>query len=689
MPLSFQHIKIRSKILLLVLGVTFLAVIVLGGIGYWSGQRIIQGSVEERLAAVRDLKSTQIRTYADQVNRDVSEFAKDPMLVDGFLRLKAAFSALPTPTTEHLQSSKRELEQSYRASYEKVGVRPPSDWQAIMLQSRYLNRGSMAETAAYAAVEDSITKLLEPKLKARGFYDLMLVDVETGRLVYTVAKEAELGRNYQDPGLGNSILSQLISRSKPGTTRFSDFHPYPPSHNEVCAFLSSGVVSAGKVVAVVIVQFKSERLSDIMDNSKDWESIGLGETGETYLVGNDRMLRSNSRLFESDTSTFQARQSDAKVGSRSVELGTTVGIQKAQTSSTDLALAGQAGCESTVSYLGEPVQSCYAPIPVFGNPWAIVVEQSNAEAFASIRQFQFAVIGATTLLALLAAWLSVRVANYIVRPITRVTEVVHQYGLGESEARVPNLNDDELGELGDTINRMIENLEHVEDEGRHLRQNIVHDLKNPVAVIKGTAESLLNPAVGGDEEIRQEFLENIVETSDRLLDDLKDILEPIDELWQPQVEPFDLAQLANLVVAYERRSSRSGKHRLVTENLDQEIAYTGDVRKLRRVLENFLSNAIKYSPGEGKTVTVRLVETESEYRIEFEDQGIGMDEKDLAKVLSQGGRVVDHRLGIEGTGIGVQSCVRVLVAHGGRLEARSKVGEGTVFVCVLPRKPNA
>lgn len=139
------------------------------------------------------------------------------------------------------------------------------------------------------------------------------------------------------------------------------------------------------------------------------------------------------------------------------------------------------------------------------------------------------------------------------------------------------------------------------------------------------------------------------------------------------------------MVAAERHTSRSQHHIIETKGLDQECCVLADRRKIRRVLENLLSNAVKYSPGEQKKVIVELQHQPKQAVLSVEDEGLGLSEEQIAKLLGQGGRVEEHaRLGIEGTGIGLGSVKLILRAHGGDLKVTSQVGRGSRFSAVLP-----
>jgi signal transduction histidine kinase len=224
----------------------------------------------------------------------------------------------------------------------------------------------------------------------------------------------------------------------------------------------------------------------------------------------------------------------------------------------------------------------------------------------------------------------------------------------------------------------------LENISQSLRRNIVHDLKTPVTVIKGCAGALLRPSVGDNPKLRQDALTMISEQAEWLLDDLNDILAPLDATWTPQPEEFDLALLLHKAVMAERHTERATSHTFEVVGAEQPLKITADRRKIRRVIENLLSNAVKYSPGECKRVRVELSVEDGQAVMSFIDEGIGMTEEQLARVMQGTGRVVDESWGIEGSGFGLDSSRRVLAAHGGRLRAASRLGEGSAFTAVLP-----
>jgi signal transduction histidine kinase len=231
----------------------------------------------------------------------------------------------------------------------------------------------------------------------------------------------------------------------------------------------------------------------------------------------------------------------------------------------------------------------------------------------------------------------------------------------------------------------------LENDNRVLRRNIVHDLKTPVTVIKGCAELLVHMGEDAGADIREELLTCVSEQADRLGEELQEILSPpVDGSWTPHYEEFDLALLLHKVIASERTTVRARSHHFEIMGAEQPLMLRGDRRKLRRVLENLLSNAVKYSPSDGtrqKTVTISLETQNGDALVAFKDEGLGLTGDQLQRIFTAPGRVAAAHLNIEGSGFGLDSCRRVLEAHGGRLLAESQPGAGSTFTLRLPLWP--
>lgn len=201
-----------------------------------------------------------------------------------------------------------------------------------------------------------------------GFYDIFLID-PFGNIVYTVERESDYQTNlvtgpYRQSGLG-LVYQKALNNS---TIQVVDFTPYAPSNNEPAAFMAKGV-AVDNQRWVVAVQLSIDKINEVM-RQRD----GMGDTGETYLVGPDFLMRSDSFL-------------DPVHRSISASFAGTVEKNGADTYAVKQALKGVSGVGMVIDYNGNPVLSAYSPINVFGLNWALLAEIDVAEVNKPIADY--------------------------------------------------------------------------------------------------------------------------------------------------------------------------------------------------------------------------------------------------------------------------------------------------------------
>jgi len=233
-----------------------------------------------------------------------------------------------------------------------------------------------------------------------GYDNLFLIHPQ-GHIFYSVGHRQDYGTNiltgtYSDSGLGR-LVQEIKETGKFG---FADFEPYAPCKGRPAAFVAQPLVSDDTVELVVALQLSLDIVNKVMGGR-----TGMGETGETYLVGPDRLMRSDSH---SDFENHSASASFAKP-----EKGS------ADTRATRESLAGRTGKEIVRNYNGEKVLSAYTPLNVWNTTWSLIAEIRTEEAFASVRTME-RFMGMVAIVAiLLIVIIAVRLASHIVRPVRR------------------------------------------------------------------------------------------------------------------------------------------------------------------------------------------------------------------------------------------------------------------------------
>ncbi|HEY7342702.1 MAG TPA: ATP-binding protein [Ktedonobacterales bacterium] len=218
-----------------------------------------------------------------------------------------------------------------------------------------------------------------------------------------------------------------------------------------------------------------------------------------------------------------------------------------------------------------------------------------------------------------------------------------------------------------------------------------HELKTPMAAVKGYADMLVRHSQGDDaaalEPWQIEALETIDQATNRLVElteDLLDVARLQAERIQLHSEPHDLIALVRRVI--KRFQLASDRHTLSLVAADEFVVATLDVRRTEQIVGNLLSNAIKYSPDGGSvTITIEQDEGEREARLSVRDTGIGIPASQQSLLFNRFARADNAReRGITGTGLGLYLCRELVELQGGRLWFTSEEGCGSTFYVTLP-----
>jgi len=300
------------------------------------------------------------------------------------------------------------------------------------------------------------------------YYDIFLVDSASGNIVYSVFKELDYSTSlttgtFADSSIGK-IYQQALQVTTPGETVISDFASYQPSYQDAAAFIATPIFDQGEKIGVLIFQMPIGQINKIMNQDGHWQESGLGTSGETYLIGRDKTLRSQSRFLQEDLPAYLAALKAGGVSSSIVGTieakNSGIGLQPVNTSSATSALSGLSGIEMVDDYRGVSVLSAYAPIEFKGLNWAILAEIDTSEAFASANAMTLAIqvsaVLAGFILIVLGLFAGLLFANKISRPIislsTDITKVEQQSDLTH---RFTINTGDEIGEASNALNAML------------------------------------------------------------------------------------------------------------------------------------------------------------------------------------------------------------------------------------------
>lgn len=292
------------------------------------------------------------------------------------------------------------------------------------------------------------------------------------------------------------------------------------------------------------------------------------------------------------------------------------------------------------------------------------------------------VIGALSALAA-SFFFSLIMVRWLTKPIHDITTASRLVAQGNLEQRVPVRTGDELGELATAFNNMTKDLAHSEQQRRQLTADIAHDLRTPLSLILGHSEAISDGVLPATPETLT-IIHDEARRLNHLIEDLRTLtLSETGELTL-QKRPINPTDLLNRAGMAHQPKAREKAITLTIEPFDTLPLVKVDPRRIGQVLDNLVSNAIRYTPKNGR-IFLNAQRQNDTVQFSIRDNGPGIKPDDLRHIFDRFYRANRARTRTEGgSGLGLAIAKSLVVQHNGRIWAESQVGEGTVFHFTLP-----
>ncbi|WP_432471000.1 methyl-accepting chemotaxis protein [Amphritea sp. HPY] len=378
---SFNNLKISRKLLISCLLIGLVPFVILASISGYIASHSLEKQSYHQLESVRGIKARQIENFLAISRRDTEGLAA---LVHTMIENGTLSEALENKDKDH-----KNLFAKYHDSY--------------------------------------------------GYYDLFMIEPD-GLISYSIMKESDYNTNlitgpYKDSNLGE-LFRQIV---KNGTYTVMDIQPYEPSNGAPAGFTGAPVFDeAGQLQLIVALQIPLDPINAIM-NLRD----GMGSTGESYLVGPDLLLRSDTFL---DPENHSVVTSFANPESGSVN-----------TPAAKAALAGETTSKLVADYKGNKVLSSYTQINVDGIKWALLVDIDETEAFAAVTSLEIWILVIGLIGSFAIAYISWRISAGITQPIINLAQTIRNVEQnGDFSARLEIINTDEIGAASNAVNQLLQ-----------------------------------------------------------------------------------------------------------------------------------------------------------------------------------------------------------------------------------------
>lgn len=526
-----HRLSIKSKLILMLLTVSSCSILVTAYLGYRSGQSNLTSRVFSQLTSLRSSKAYQIESYFKTVRNHIQTLSEDPTIVTATNEFTSTYRQLETVqvTTEFNQKLTAYYRDEFLPKLAKTEPGSPllnsflpESPASSYLQYHYIAANPNAigkkdvlnaatDKSKYSGIHARYHPIFRNIIKKFGYYDMFLIDPQ-GRVVYTVYKETDFTTNLTTGTYSESNLARLVAQirqaKKTDYARIIDFEGYTPSYGAPATFIAAPIFDRAKFIGVLAVQLPVDEINNVMTGNRNWESDGLGKTGETYLVGQDYLMRSVSRfLVETPKEYLQTLRSlgtKEPTITRISQYNTSILEQKVRTQGVEAALTGKQGTQIIRDYRNVPVLSSYAPLKIGELDWVILAEIDLTEAYAPIKSFERQLLVSATLLMLLVTLIAMGLAYLFVKPINQLIQNARKVEAGQLDAIAPLDTNDEFGELARSFNAMVRSLRAqtslIEEKNQENEQLLLSIF--PAAIAKrlksgekNIAESVSNVAV--------------------------------------------------------------------------------------------------------------------------------------------------------------------------------------------------
>ena len=483
---SLRSISLQSKLLAAVLALVLSAIALVAWLGYTSARDSLRAAALSQVQSMQRAKAGAVTAALEGVRNEVLAVSAMPQVAAAAVELLAAYRSLEGAA---LSAAERAAVEDFHAKEftpavdARLGVNSPAgaflpkSAAGWYLHHRYIATGarpytgsadlaSAADDSAYGRAVARLRPELGETIRRLGFDNILLTDPETMEVFFSFKASTALGTSLADGPYASSHLAEAVRALRKSQDiddyKLSDFEFYRPALGAPRAFVSTPVFQGNRLVAVLSLRLPLESIERALYGTRDGKPGGLGRTDETYLVGPDLTMRSDSRFVREDAKAFVKALRTSPLPTRTVEaverLGTTVLTVPVDHPGTRAALEGESGVIETEDYRGEPVFAAYGPIDLDSLRWGVVSEVDRAEALQPLAAYARRALAAAAALALLASLLAVWLAGRIARPIEQLAQGARRISAGDLDTPVPLADAPEFRELGVAFNDMAASL---------------------------------------------------------------------------------------------------------------------------------------------------------------------------------------------------------------------------------------
>ncbi len=491
--------SIATRLMLGASMLTVITVFVASGLTGWQilgrSTEAVEHSVEQQFQAIAAGRSGSITTHLDSHRDLLLSTANTRMTQEAIYALVRPFASyryeVAAPPAEALQESMRnwyaEHYQPLYAARTRGGIAPTADWVArtsyegLLLQYFYM-LGNPNPVEAMALMDDRGDATIYGQQHRRyqasfreigeryGYHDLILVDASTLNVIYSVSKGPVFGSSLRDGPFAETALGELArslaADPRPGRFAASAFSRFPGYFDAHVAFFGVPVYhpdySPDKPLGFLVAQLPAEGFTRIMTANRSWADIGLGHTGDAYLLDAEGRFITEPRPLLTDAPAALRRLASSNQLDNATEIAhhqELNGRFRFKSPAVEAAISGRSGLGPQTNPFGDTVLMSWEPLQIGEQNYALITEQSFGETHGAVTSLRQEVLIVTAMvvcalgtLAALASWLLTRVITGPLNALTRtIVAIARERDL---TARLPERRTDEIGQMSRALNQL-------------------------------------------------------------------------------------------------------------------------------------------------------------------------------------------------------------------------------------------
>jgi len=483
--------SLKSRLTRTLIGLGLISVVLLATVNFFVVRQLLDRGSSDQLRTVRTLQTEAVDLVLQRALNRVAVLGQDPGVAAALVDLQAAYGR----TDQELDAAQLDqLRAAYApvvGAYDAAGVEHPpvdellpSSTAGRYVQYEYIATNGdepradlrdAGDGSEYSSAHAEHHDFLRSLASSFGAADLLLVGLDTGDVVYSTDKYVDLGTNVNDgpyaaTGLGTSFAK--LAATATDHAAISDMAFYLPNSSAPVVHIAAAVRSDVEVVGAIVLTLRADGLTDLVTAGRDWDLLGLGDTGESYIVGTDRRLRTIPRAWFEDPAAYRRRFLSNGGSERDADLmdltGSPVLLQTVDNTAVQTALEGDLFTGRVDDYLDRSVVAASGPLTGTDLGWVLVTQQQTRESRHELVQFVISILIVLAVLLVVLAVVGAVLARMLARPVQPLVAAAARIADGDYLTPTPDLGRNELGDvsrqLGTVASRLREQDESIAQE---------------------------------------------------------------------------------------------------------------------------------------------------------------------------------------------------------------------------------